>query len=374
MAEADPERENPGAHDGDVLDAGEDGDEERIVEALVELGVDEQDARDAVASGRVPLVLATKALDEPARYSLRDLEEASGLPPEVLSSVLDTAGPSPDGYTQSDLEAAHLFAQLLEVLPLDALLRIARSRSIALSAVARADMSLVRDNIVLPLREAGADDLAIAIALAEHSAEFDRISRRLLVHDYRRHIRQQLRSELSTLAAQSGSPAIDACVGFVDLVGYTALAARVDPHGLDELLDDFEHRVVEATSTDDEVTVVKFLGDAAMFVSSDLRALVDVLLRLTTEGSDAEEMPIRGGIACGDVLLREGDYYGTPVNVAARLTDIARAWSLLVDEGLRDQVEDHYNVKRIRPTRVRGLGSRRPLVVRAKFDVEPVED
>lgn len=375
MAEADPERDDAHAHDdGDVVGAGDDGEEERIVEALVELGVDEQDARDAVDSGRVPLVLATEALDEPARYSLRDLEEASGLPPEVLSSVLDTAGPSPDGYTQSDLEAAHLFAQLLEVLPLDALLRIARSRSIALSAVARADMSLVRDNIVLPLREAGADDLAIAIALAEHAAEFDRISRRLLVHDYRRHIRQQLRSELSTLAAQSGSPAIDACVGFVDLVGYTALAARVDPHGLDELLDEFEHRVVEAASTDDEVTVVKFLGDAAMFVSSDLRALVDVLLRLTTEGDDDEKMPIRGGISRGDVLLREGDYYGTPVNVAARLTDIARAWSLLVDEDLRDQVEDHYDVKRIRPTRVRGLGSRRPLVVRPKFDVEPVEN
>lgn len=374
MADADRGGDQPGHPDElDELAAAAVEDDERTVEALVELGVDEDDARHAVDAGRVPLVLATEALDEPARYSLRDLEEASGLPQEVLASVLDTAGPSPAGYTQSDLETAHLFTQLLEVLPLDALLRIARSRSIALAAVARADMSLVRDNIVLPLREAGADDLAIAIALAEHAAEFDRISRRLLVHDYRRHIQQQLRSELSTLAAQSESPAIDACVGFVDLVGYTALAARVDPHGLDELLDDFERRVVEAAGTDDGVTVVKFLGDAAMFVSSDLLALVDVLLRLTTEGED-DEMPVRGGIACGDVLLREGDYYGTPVNVAARLTDIARSWSLLVDEQLRDRLEEHYDIKRIRPTRVRGLGSKRPLVVRAKFDVEPVED
>ncbi len=375
MAEADPERDDPGAHDDpDVAQTADVDEVERLVDALVELGVDEESARDAVDSGRVPLVLAAEALHEPARYSLRDLEEASGLPPEVLSSVLDTAGPSPDGYTQSDLEAAHLFTQLLEVLPLDALLRIARSRSIALSTVARADMSLMRDNIVLPLREAGADDLAIAIALAEHTGEFDRISRRLLVHDYRRHVRQQLRSELSTLAAQSGGPAIHACVGFVDLVGYTALAARVDPHGLDELLDEFERRVVDAASTDDEVTIVKFLGDAAMFVSSDLRALVDVLLRLTSEGSEAEEMPIRGGIASGEVLLREGDYYGTPVNVAARLTDIARAWSLLVDEDLRDHVDEHYDVRRIRPTRVRGLGMKRPLVVRPKFDIDPAGD
>lgn len=362
----------PGPDEPDATPPDDEG--TRIAEALVELGVPPDDAREAIETGRVPLVLATKALDEPERYALRDLAEASGLSEEVLRGALDTARAHHEGYTQSDLEAAHLFAQLLEVLPLDALLRIARSRSIALSAVARADMSLVRDNIVLPLREAGADDLAIAIALAEHAAEFDRISRRLLVHDYRRHIQDLLRSELSTLAAQSQSPAIDACVGFVDLVGYTALAARVDPHGLDDLLDTFEARVVEAASSDDAVTIVKFLGDAAMFVSSELNPLVDVVLTLTTEGGDSEEVPMRGGVARGEVLLREGDYYGTPVNVAARLTDLARPWSLLADDELRDDLEPHYDVRRIRPTRVRGLGSKRPLVVRAAFDLEPVDD
>jgi adenylate cyclase len=361
----------------ELTDRLDDPDEpEEVVAALEELGIDADDARAAVAEGRVPLVLASQVFDEPERYSLADLEEASGLPAEVLREALHDGLGNGRRYTQSDLDAAHLFAQLVEVLPLDALLRLSRSRSIQLSAVARADMALIRDQIVRPLREAGADDLAIAMALAEHAAEFDRISRRLLVHDYRRHVREILRSELSTLATQSQSPSIEASVGFVDLVGYTALAARVDPHGLDDLLDTFERRVVEAVGDDDQVQLVKFLGDAAMFVSTDLRALVDVLLVLTTEArsGDDEEMPLRGGIARGEVLLREGDYYGTPVNVAARLTDIARPWSLLADDELRDALEDHYDVRRIRPTRVRGVGSKRPLVVRAMFDLEPVED
>lgn len=363
--------------DGEPIDDTPDG----VVAALEELGIPGEDARAAVEEGRVPLVLASQVFDEPERYTLQDIEEASGLPAEVLVEVLHDGPGNGRGYTQDDLDAAHLFAQLVDVLPLDALLRVGRSRSIQLSAVARADMALIRDQIVRPLREAGADDLAIAMALAEHAAEFDRISRRLLVHDYRRHVREILRSELSTLATQSQSPAVEASVGFVDLVGYTALAARVDPHGLDDLLDTFERRVVEAVGDDDQVQLVKFLGDAAMFVSTDLRALVDVLLVLTSEGrgdavdgQDIEEMPLRGGIARGEVLLREGDYYGTPVNVAARLTDIARPWSLLADDQLRDALEDHYDVKRIRPTRVRGVGSKRPLVVRAMFDVEPVDD
>jgi adenylate cyclase len=353
----------------DVLASDPGADGGPMVAALVELGVPDDVARAAVADGRVPLVLASEALDEPVRYSLRDISVGSGLDEDVLRRLLASTGVD-DGYTQADLDAAHLFAQLLEVLPMDALVRVARSRSMALAAVARADMAVVRDNILLPLRDQGADDLEIAVALAEHVGRFDRVSRRLLVHDYRRHVRQQLRSELVSLAAQSDTGAIDAAIGFVDLVGYTALAARVDPTGLDELLDVFEHRVISAAA-DVDVTVVKFLGDAAMFVASDVHALVDVLLRLTAEPDTGDDMPVRAGIAAGDVLLREGDYYGTPVNVAARLTDVARPWSLLADDDLRGVLEDRYEVKRIRPTRVRGLGSRRPLVVRPGFDVAP---
>jgi class 3 adenylate cyclase len=162
-------------------------------------------------------------------------------------------------------------------------------------------------------------------------------------------------------------------VMFADLVGYTALAARVDPSGLDDLLDAFEQRVVQATATDDDVTVVKFLGDAAMFVATNLRPLIDVLLLLSAENDDEDQVPIRAGVARGEVLLREGDYYGTPVNIAARLTDLARPWSLLADESLRDDLETHYEIKRIRPTRMRGLGAQRPLVVRAAFDLGPVD-
>jgi adenylate cyclase len=345
------------------------------VDALVELGIDHQSAREAVADKRVALSLASKVLEEPTPYTLQQIADASGVPIGVLSEMhAATAVVGP--YTQQDLEAGHMLAQLLQLFPLDALLRSARARTMALSQVVRSDVSLVRDQIMAPLREAGADDLTVAIALAENAAEFARVSRRLLVFEYRNQLRQTLRHELSVMAVNSDGPQVTACVGFVDLVGYTALAARVDPSGLDDLLDVFEQKVVDAASYSDDVTVVKYLGDAAMFVSSNLRELVDVLLRLVTPTGEDEEVPVRGGLARGDVLLREGDYFGTPVNVAARLTDIARPWSLLADDDLRDELRDHYSTRRIRPVSVRGLGHRRPVSIRASFEVAtpPVDD
>ena len=175
------------------------------------------------------------------------------------------------------------------------------------------------------------------------------------------------------MAARSEREEVDIAVGFLDVEGYTALSARVDPAGLDAVIEAFERRVLDVTSRMPGVSPVKYLGDAVMLVSADPGELAEAMLALTEPGEDLADAPLRGGLAFGAVLVREGDYYGTPVNVAARLTDIARPWTLLADDDLRDDLESHYDIKRIRPTRVRGLGSRRPLVVRPKFDVEAVD-
>ena len=88
------------------------------------------------------------------------------------------------------------------------------------------------------------------------------------------------------------------------------------------------------------------------------------MLELTREVEPLSDAPLRGGMAHGATLVREGDYFGPPVNLAARLTDLARPWSVLADEALMDELEDDFDVKRILPTRIRGIGLRRPLAVR----------
>lgn len=350
-------------------------DQQRLVDALVAAGLDDEEAQAAVQQDRVPFALATRILGEEARYTRADLAVSSGLEQDTIAELDRATGRAPSElYTQSELDAMHLIAQLAEAVPLDSVIRSARARSHALAAIVRGDLALIRDELVRPMRQAGADDLTVAVALAEHAAEFERISRRLLVSSYQRHLRDALGAELSSLAARTPDAPVRACIGFVDLVGYTALAARVDPTGLDELLDEFESRVVDAVAGSAGVSVVKYLGDAAMLVAAELGPLVDVLLAITEPWGVDDEVPIRGGLARGEVLMREGDFFGTPVNLAARLTDLARPWTVLADDDLRDDLRERYTTRRIRRVHLRGVGMRRPVAVRGARDAEDDQD
>lgn len=361
VREALPDREPP----ADEADGGLSEDQEQTVEALTDLGLDEQTARRAVREERVPVVLAQQSLGEPPRFTLEELSERSGVPENVLREVRVALGlPLPERFSRTDLRWAELLHELLEVVPPESLVRNARARGSALAAIARVDMSLVADEIVQPMREAGADDLTVSVALAETAGALGEVARELLVVDYELHLQQVLGSELSAMAARSESGEMELAVGFVDVVGYTALSARVDPSGLDEILDSFEERAVAVVAGVDDVHLVKYLGDAVMMVAPGPVPLADALVELTTEVPVLEDAPLRGGMAGGEVLIREGDFFGPPVNMAARLTDVARPWTTLADSDLAPALEGSFGIPKIRPTRVRGAGLLRPLSVR----------
>lgn len=353
----------------DVLEAAgvrELTDEDRAtIDALVDLGLDGAEAEAAVRDRRVPLVLTAQVLGEQPRHTLEELAQRSGVSADVLVEVRAATGlPVPDEYSDADLEWAGMVADLLEVLPLDAVLRSARARGLALSSVARSDLSMVRDQVIVPMRQQGADDLAVSMALAETARALNDVAKRVLVRQYEAQLLNEVTSELSAIAARAEGAEVDIAVGFVDVVGYTALSARIDPRGLEGLLDTFEARVVEVLTNAREVAAVKYLGDAVMLVAGDVADLAEVMLELTEEIDELGDTPLRGGMAKGPTLVREGDYFGTPVNTAARLTDVARPWSLLADDGLAEELEDRFTTRRIRPTRIRGVGVRRPLAVR----------
>jgi adenylate cyclase len=342
-----------------------DDEEAGTVRALVDLGLDEDAARDAVVDGRVALVLAQRVIGGVPCLTLTELAERSGVPEELLRRIRVASGlPLPERFGDADLRWARLVAKLLEVLPADAVTASARARGTALGLVARSDLGIVRDELLLPMRQAGADDLTVAVTLAQTARELDAIAREVLQITYGLHLEHQLSSELSATLTRSDVPEIDLAVGFVDVVGWTSLSARVDPQHLDEVLDAFEERIVEVASPRTEVSVVKFLGDAAMLVAADPVTLAEAMVELTTEVPSLEDVPLRGGFGFGPTLVREGDVFGPPVNLAARLTDLARPWRLLADEELTDRLEDGgWQTKRLRPVRIRGIGTRRPISV-----------
>ena len=110
--------------------------------------------------------------------------------------------------------------------------------------------------------------------------------------------------------------------------------------------------------------LVKLIGDAVMLVSPEPEPMLDVTLRLVDLAAEDEAFPpLRAGIACGQAVHRWGDWFGTPVNLASRLTTRARPSTVLVSEEIRDAVGDGYDVLRRRPQEAQGLlvaGARLP--------------
>src|SRR5258705_9560099 len=99
------------------------------------------------------------------------------------------------------------------------------------------------------------------------------------------------------------------------------------------MLDRFEATtgdVIAAAGAD----VVKRIGDAVMFVSNAPGVACSLALDLLEACMEAKLPKMRVGVAFGDVMVRQGDFYGPTVNLAARLVSSPEAGTALTDAGM----------------------------------------
>lgn len=297
--------------------------------------------------------------------SLEQVAERAGLPTQILHELFAASDwATRPAYDERDVAYAQALRRLLDTYPLTSLVRSLRTRHRAMTSIVISDLGIVRDRVVGPALEAGAAPDELARRLGETAEELVPLVTGQLAETYRHALLRLLESDAMARGVQAvAGQQVALAVGFVDVVGYTALSGQVDPAGLDRVLADFEDLVSAAVSAHEGVLLAKFVGDAAMLVASEAEPLAEVLLDLVTDDQRLAEAPRRAGLAAGDVLVREGDYYGPVPNLAARLTDHARPWSLLADDHLADRLQGRFALTRIPKTTVRGVGDRRPLRV-----------
>ena len=155
-------------------------------------------------------------------------------------------------------------------------------------------------------------------------------------------------------------------VGFADMVGYTSLTRRASEAELNVLLERFESVVANAI-TEHRGRVVKMLGDEVLFLADSPADGALIALELLESAEADEVLPsLRCGLAFGRVLGRFGDVYGSTVNLASRLTSVARPGTVLVDRALAETLEQDaaFDIRHRRPVSVRGYSRLKPSVLR----------
>jgi adenylate cyclase len=152
---------------------------------------------------------------------------------------------------------------------------------------------------------------------------------------------------LSTIAHRSGAGdgrAVQA-VGFADMVGFTELSRQMAPHELTRLIRCFERQAVEVVVAHGG-RLVKFIGDEAMYVAETVHAAVDIALILGDRLAASEvAVELHCGIAYGPTVSVGSDVFGHTVNLASRLTGVARRNSVVVTRDAARRLEDRPDLR-----------------------------
>jgi adenylate cyclase len=188
---------------------------------------------------------------------------------------------------------------------------------------------------------------------------------KLLVYSWRRHLAAAVARVEALGANDVDLHTTRVTVGFADLVRFTALSNQLSEDRIGDLVEIFESRCADVVAAS-RGRIIKTLGDSVLFVSEDPVGAMDIALGIIDViGHDSRLPDVRIGLATGSVVLQLGDVYGPPVNMAARLTGVARRNRVIADATTADLLPPGQFDTRLLPARpVRGFGLVEPVAVR----------
>jgi adenylate cyclase len=318
-----------------------------LLDELHESGLSLDELRDAVDEGRLVLLPLEQALmGEGPHLTQDEVAEESGVELEFLQRNWRALGmPEPQGdekvFTERDVEAAKQVKMLRDIgIPEDEMLQVSRVIGMTMSQLAAANRGLG----ARVFAEEGDSELEVGKRFATIAEGVGPLLGSILEYALQLHMREQIRHDAFASAEISAEveAGLETAIAFADLVGFTKLGERLDPAEIGDLTEELSNMASEVAGG--PVRLVKLIGDAVMLTSQDPKCLLDAALALVAKSEEGgEDFPLlRAGAAYGRVVGRGGDFYGRPVNLASRITAMARAGSVVCDEAMHDALEDGY--------------------------------
>ena len=315
-----------------------------LLQELADEGVSLEELKRAVEENRLALLTVERVFEEGReRYSVAEIADGAGLEHSFLVKLLQALGaPIPEKddrvYGEADLEAAKRAKLFLDAgLPEEGVLETSRLIGISMANLADANRDMVGEVFTEP----GIDERELAMRYAEAARTMAPLLGETLLHAYRLHLREAIRQAVVTeaeLAEGRLSGTDDVTIAFADLVGFTRLGETLEIEQVGDLTGRLFGLASEAARP--PVRLVKMIGDAAMFASREPQPLVNAVVGLVESANTEEIPPLRAGVARGQALGRGGDWYGRPVNLAARITNFAYPDSVVVDQAVKDSIAE----------------------------------
>jgi adenylate cyclase len=312
----------------------------RVRTLLLDLGCTDEEIDLAVADDVVDLLVVDSLLGPPGhRLTQAEVSEQTGMPPEAVQRFWRALGFLDVGdddavFTVMDIEAIHLFQTMvaMDLVDLDTAVQMARVIGSSMARIAEAEAG----SGTAPILVSSGDSVLDADQFASQAGTSIPAMARLLEFVWRRHLQVATRRSMMLRARGSAagtSPVL--AVGFADMVGFTMLSQHLGDEELAAVVSRFEelaHDTVVARGG----RVVKMIGDEVMFVVQTASSAAEIGLGLAEAYADDDLLSdVRVALAIGPVLVQEGDFYGSVVNLASRLVGVANPGTVLVSDEFR---------------------------------------
>jgi adenylate cyclase len=335
---------------------------EQLLSSLVDAGFSLDELRAAADEDRLALLPVERVLG--GKWSAAEIAEKSGLDADFLLRLRRLLGlpeADPDDHVFGDewLESAASTRVFLDAgLGEDAIAEISRVLGEAMARVAATTMAAFADAFLQP----GDSEEKVAWRFASLAEQLTPPLGPVLMAALKGHLQEAVQRGMISRAELAAGQLVgeqDTAVCFVDLVGFTTLGGQLEAEELGSVIGRFGELASDVTTS--EVRLVKTIGDAAMLASREPTPLVEATLSLLAAVEEADLPSARAGIAYGRALARGGDLYGHAVNVASRVTAIARPGSVLCTQEVHDAAEDVFDWSAAGKHRLKGVGKSVPL-------------
>jgi adenylate cyclase len=291
------------------------------------------------------------------RITPREAADRAGLTVDEARRVWHTVGVAvgdddEPAFAPREVEVLQFFAAARDLFGETPVLQAMRVMGSSFTRMAEAETAVLRLAFEVPFIDAGGSDIEVTDG-------YERLTRMMLpaveavfpaLHQL--HLARAAQRNWA-VDADSAATLAEVVVGFADLAGFTSLSGQLTPSELAGVVDAFDEQVGELVLTNGG-QVVKLIGDEVMFVADDPTDGLRIARALAHDLPAAAGLPaVRVGAACGEVLNRDGDYYGSVVNLAARLVALAPPGKVLVDARLAEEAGDEATA--LDPIEVKGF-------------------
>jgi adenylate cyclase len=319
----------------------------RIVARMRERGHSLDELKEAGKEGKLSFGMAEDIFADTSESV--DLETAAGeigLSVEVIERMMTVMGTPVDreqSLSARDVEALKKMGEVAEAgLPVEALLQLTRVYAQAVRRIADAEVRLFHLFVHEPMIRDGLSEIEMAEELGDLARRTSPTAVPLFEYLHDRYLRYFLEQDVighmeSDFGGDTNLDQVRTTLCFIDLTGFTRFTEQEGDATAFSVVEQFTE-TVEATLPP-EANIVKTIGDEVMVVSPDPGSLAEWAVGFLALFTDRPKP--RAGIHHGAVVFRDGDYYGSQVNLAHRVVNRALGGEVLITDAVAAAIEDH---------------------------------